>query len=142
VKITFSGEIHVQGDTPDSWEHVVRLAVLKLNDASNLLAAAVAANSGSTFTPHHSLGESDMAAPVLTDLATAVSNITTVAASATALINGIAARVQAAVDAAIAGGATAAELAPVQAEVDALNSNATSLAAAVSANTPAQAKKP
>lgn len=84
-----------------------------------------------------------MPAPVLKDLETAVTNITTVAASATALISGIAQRIQDAVDAAIAGGATAAELAPVQAEVDALNQNAASLSAAVSANTPPpQAKKP
>ena len=75
--------------------------------------------------------------PTLDALAAAVTNIETVADSAIALINGIAARIQAAVDAALAGGATAADLAPVQAEVDGLNAKATDLANAVSANTPA-----
>ncbi len=54
--------------------------------------------------------------------------------SAITLINGIAARIQAAVDAAIANGATAEELAPVQAEADALSAKADDLAAAVAAN--------
>lgn len=76
-------------------------------------------------------------APVLADLATQVTAITSAADSAVALINGFAARVQAAVDAALDNGATAAELAPVQAEVDALKASAESLGAAVAANTPA-----
>jgi hypothetical protein len=75
--------------------------------------------------------------PVLDALAAAVARETDVDASAVALINGFAARVQAAVDAAVANGATAAELAPVQAEVDAMKANADALAAAVTANTPA-----
>jgi hypothetical protein len=52
------------------------------------------------------------------------------------LINGFAARVQAAVDQAIANGASAAELAPVQAEVDALKAASDALSQAVAANTP------
>lgn len=78
-----------------------------------------------------------MPSPILDDLATEVTAATTVMASATALINGIAARIQAAVDAALANGATAAELAPVQAEADALKASAADLTAAVEANTPA-----
>jgi hypothetical protein len=78
-----------------------------------------------------------MANPILAKLDTEVTNATTVMASATALIKGIAARVQAAIDAALANGATEAELAPVQTEVDALNTASTDLAAAVSENTPA-----
>lgn len=54
--------------------------------------------------------------------------------SATLLINGFAARMQTAVDAALANGATEAELAPVQAEVDQLKEASTALAAAVAAN--------
>ncbi len=73
--------------------------------------------------------------PTLDALAAAVTKITDTADSAIALINGIAARVQAAVDAAIANGATAAELAPVQAEADALSAKADALGAAVAANT-------
>ena len=72
---------------------------------------------------------------VLDDLSAAVTRATTVNASAIALINGIGARLQAAVDAAIAGGATAEQLAPVQAEVDALNASANDLSKAVEANT-------
>ena len=77
-----------------------------------------------------------MPAQVLADLEAEVTNDVTVMGSATILINGFAARVQAAIDAALAGGATAAELAPVQAEVDALKAGSTDLAAAVVANTP------
>lgn len=76
-----------------------------------------------------------MANPVLDDLRTSVERTTTVVASAVELINGIAARVQAAVDAALANGATAAELQPVTDEVTALNASADALAAAVAANT-------
>jgi hypothetical protein len=75
-----------------------------------------------------------MANPTLDNLAAAVTKIEGVADSAIALINGIAARIQAAVDAAIAGGASAADLAPVQAEVDGLNAKADALAASVAAN--------
>jgi hypothetical protein len=78
-----------------------------------------------------------MANPTLDALAAQVKANTDVEASATQLINGIAARVQAAVDKAIAGGATAADLAPVQAEVDAMKASADALSAAVVANTPA-----
>lgn len=74
---------------------------------------------------------------ILDDLATAVTNATTVQAGATALITGFAARQQAAIDAALANGATATQLAPVQAEVDALNASAKTLADAVVAGTPA-----
>jgi hypothetical protein len=80
---------------------------------------------------------SSMANPILAVLNDQVTNATTVMASATILINGIAARVQAAVDAALANGASEAELVPVQAEVDALKSSSGDLAAAVQANTPA-----
>lgn len=76
-----------------------------------------------------------MPSPILAALETEVAEATTVMASAVTLINGFAARVQAAVDAALANGATADELAPVQAEIDALNASGEALAAAVLANT-------
>ena len=75
-----------------------------------------------------------MANPTLDALAAAVTKIEGTVDSAIALINGITVRVQAAVDAAIAGGASAADLAPVQAEVDGLNAKADALAASVAAN--------
>lgn len=71
---------------------------------------------------------------VLDYLATTVEKTKGVMESATTTINGIAARVQAAVNAAMANGATAEQLAPVQAEVDALNASSDTLAAAVAAN--------
>lgn len=73
--------------------------------------------------------------PVLDALKAAVTRESEVVQSAVVLINGIAARVQAAVDAAIANGATAGELAPVQDEVNTMKANADALAAAVAANT-------
>ena len=78
-----------------------------------------------------------MANTILADLQAQVAKNTDVENSATVLINGIAGRIQAAVDAALANGATAAELAPVAAEVTALNTASTALAVAVVANTPA-----
>lgn len=74
---------------------------------------------------------------LLADLDAQVTKNTAIEGSAAVLIRGIAARIQAAVDAALAGGATAAELAPVQAEIDAMKASATDLAAAVAENTPA-----
>ncbi len=74
---------------------------------------------------------------VLDNLQAQVTASITVESSAKALIDGFAQRLTDAVAAAIANGATAEQLAPVQAEVDALNASSTSLAASVSANTPA-----
>jgi len=74
---------------------------------------------------------------VLDDLAAQVKANTDAEASAVIVLNGIAARIAAAVQAAIANGATAEELAPVSDEVTALKSSADALSAAVVANTPA-----
>lgn len=75
----------------------------------------------------------------LDDLKAAVEAAVQVEASATELINGIAARIQKAVDAAIEGGATAEQLAPVTDEIAAINAASAALSAAVSANTVAAA---
>lgn len=75
-----------------------------------------------------------MANPVIGDLIAATDKAQGVMASATTLINGFAARIQAAVDAAIANGATEEELKPVQDEVNQLNAEADALAAAVASN--------
>jgi len=77
-----------------------------------------------------------MSNPTLDNLKAAVTAAQGAMESATVLINGFAARIQAAVDAALAGGASAADLAPVQTEIDAINADATALAAAVAANNP------
>ncbi len=76
-----------------------------------------------------------MANSVLQKLADQVAVNTQVEASAKLLIDGFGARLQSAVDAALANGATEAELAPVQAEVDALTASSADLAASVAANT-------
>ncbi len=73
---------------------------------------------------------------LLTDLDAAITKATTVQAGAALLIRGIPTRMQAAVDAALANGATASELAPVQAEIDALTASAADLTSAIAENTP------
>lgn len=75
--------------------------------------------------------------PLLQELADQVSATQQVEAAAVTLISGFAGRQQAAVDAAIANGATAEQLAPIQAEVDAMKASSDALAAAITANTPA-----
>ncbi len=74
--------------------------------------------------------------PILQDLLDTVTRARTVDASATILIKGFPAKLDAAVAAAVANGATAAELAPVQALSDAFKSDLDDLASAVTANTP------
>lgn len=88
-----------------------------------------------------------MANPLLDALAQQVTAQLTLEASVTTFINGEAARLQAAIDKALAGGATATELAPVQAEIDALTASAAAMNAALIAQTPvtpqmAKQKKP
>jgi len=75
-----------------------------------------------------------MANPVLDTLKSQVTATVGVEASAVVVLNGIAGRIQAAVDAALANGATEAELQPVQDEVNTLKASADALAAAVAAN--------
>jgi len=55
--------------------------------------------------------------------------------SAAIVINGFAGRLQAGIDAALAGGATKDQVAPLQATADALKAKSDALAAAVAANT-------
>ncbi len=74
---------------------------------------------------------------ILDDLKAQVESTETVEASALALINGITARIESAVSTAIAGGATAAQLAPITDEVTALKASSDALSAAITANTPA-----
>lgn len=58
-------------------------------------------------------------------------------AAAVVVLNGIKDRIQAAVDAALANGATAEQLAPVTSEIATLKSSSDALSAAIVANTPA-----
>lgn len=75
--------------------------------------------------------------PILQSLADQVAATLSVEAAAVQWINGSAARLDAAVAAALAGGATAAQLAPITDEVAALKASADAIAAAIVANTPA-----
>lgn len=77
-----------------------------------------------------------MANPQLADLTNEITNATTIEASATTLINGIAQRIADAVAAAIANGATAAELQPVADLGTQLQAQSDALQAAITANTP------
>lgn len=73
--------------------------------------------------------------PVVEDLRVTVTEMTTVAASATALIEGFGAKLEAAIAAALENGATAEQLEPLKALEDALEAESGKLAAAVAANT-------
>lgn len=77
-----------------------------------------------------------MANPVIGNLTTEVNETVGIIQSATALINGIQGRITDAVNAALANGATEAELQPLNDLVTALDSEGNALAAAVAANTP------
>lgn len=74
----------------------------------------------------------------LSDEVAAVQRATEVIGSATVLINGIGARIDAAVGAALANGATAEELQPLSDLSTELAAKAQELADAVAANTPAE----
>jgi len=73
----------------------------------------------------------------LTPLINEITNATTVEDSAVAFINGVPGLVQAAVDAALANGATAAQLQPVTDLGAQLQAKSDALQAAIVANTPA-----
>lgn len=76
-----------------------------------------------------------MAAASLADLTAQVTKATTVETSAQALIDGFGAKLQAAIDAALANGATGAELQPLKDLGTALDTESDALAASVAANT-------
>ncbi len=80
--------------------------------------------------------------PVITALIAQIAETKGVIASAVTLIEGFSERLTAAVEAAIANGATAAELEPVTAEITLLDASSDALAAAVLANTPGQPPTP
>lgn len=75
-----------------------------------------------------------MANPILGTLADEITQTRTVIASAVVLIDGISARIQTAVEAAVANGATEAELAPFVELEAALEADRNALATAVSRN--------
>ena len=78
-----------------------------------------------------------MANPIVGTLTTEIVETVGVVQSATVLINGFGAKLDAAVAAAVANGATEAELAPLTDLSAALDSETNALAAAVAANSPA-----
>ena len=68
-----------------------------------------------------------------TPLTDQVTNTETVEASAVVALNGVAAKIQAAVDAALAAGATADQLAPIADVITGLKKSSDDLAAAITA---------
>lgn len=75
-----------------------------------------------------------MASPVPQAVIDQIRNTNGVIDSATLLINTFSSRIQTAVDAALANGATAAELQPVTDELASINAKTAALASAVAAN--------
>jgi hypothetical protein len=71
---------------------------------------------------------------IVTNAVVEIKNTTGVLESAKLWIDGSAARQQAAVDAALANGATQEQVAPMQAEVDAMKAKSDEVAAAIAAN--------
>lgn len=115
----------------------------ELRQATRKLARAVGENDPVFRSALRALGDSHMSNPVLQQLADQVTQTVGVIDSAVVLINGFAARIETAVEAAIANGATAEELAPVTDEIAAIKAKTDDLAAAVAANNPPpQSKKP
>jgi hypothetical protein len=109
----------------------------ELRESETALEAAVKAQ-GSPVTRRPTQGVSAMLPnPTLDALAQQVKANTDAENAAVTVLNGIAGRIDTAVQAALANGATAAELQPVSDEVAALKSSADALSAAVVANTPA-----
>lgn len=117
----------------------------QLTIAGNHLQYAIASVSRPPVTPvTFSLKASpNMAAKdILANLTATVARTTTVMGSATELITGFAGRLETAIQAALANGATEEELAPVTAEAAALTAGADALAAATAANTVAAPEVP
>lgn len=106
--------------------------IKSLQSSREELEAAVTRNTGAS--PQRKADNMNTLIQTLTD---EVAQTKEVEASALAFINGIAARQQAAVDAALANGATAEQLAPITDEVNAMAQSRAALAAAILANTPA-----
>ena len=75
-----------------------------------------------------------MSNPVIDELIAATDKAEGVMESAVTFIQGEAARIQAAVDAALANGATEEQLAPIVDEIQQLNEKADALAAAIASN--------
>lgn len=75
-----------------------------------------------------------MPSPVIEDTISTIESTVGVMESARVAITGIAARIEAAVAAALVNGATAAELAPVSAEVALLKAKSQELSDAIAAN--------
>ncbi len=88
--------------------------------------------------PVHSEGETKMATgvPAIDTLVAAVAAEDTVIASAVTMLQGISSMIAVAVAAAVANGATAAQLAPLTTLTTDVQAQATALAAAVAANVP------
>jgi hypothetical protein len=134
VKIELEAQIHIHHQSDDAL--LVHLTN-RLKASARLLAEAIAANSPVESMPQP-FSEVSAMNPILQQLADQVAASVTIETSAVTLINGIADRISKAVSDALAGGATAQQLADaVNAEVSSMKTSSAALAAAVAANTPA-----
>lgn len=109
----------------------------RLQVSTNALAGAVAACGGDPHPPRHATGAMFPMNPDLQALENQVTATQGVLDSATVFINGVPGLIQAAVDKAIAGGATAAQLAPLSQLASDMKAKSDALTAAIAANSPA-----
>lgn len=117
----------------DGDRHALETAATYLTIAATKLQAAMA-NLGVNIL--HRKAQPFMASPLLQNITDDVNNATTVVKSATLLVTGFQQRLEDAIAAAIAGGATEAQLQPVSDLSDALEADAALLASAIAAHTP------
>lgn len=131
------GIVRVLGERTFLRQEVRRLAH-RLKHKTQALAVAVNCAESSPSTAEFTA----MASPILQPLEDQIAATDTVIDSAIVLINGIQAQIATAVAAAIANGATAAELAPLTDLNAGLKAKTDALAASVAANTPAAPPTP
>jgi hypothetical protein len=122
-------------------DHAIRELTAQLAASSDRLALSIeeATNGAIAFTlSAFRKRDTSMAAPQsIADLTSQVATTVSVEGSAAVLINGFQARLDAGIEAALAGGATAAELAPLSTLSTDLKTSTDALAASVATGTPA-----
>jgi hypothetical protein len=128
--------IHHEYGLTEYAQRVIVRATQDLRAATSRLDEAVARNRDphTRSTHHPQIGDSmtdQSSAVLLESLRLSVASTVDVMASAKTLIDGIAGRIQAAVDAAVAKGATAEQLAPINEEIAALTGGSSDLASSV-----------
>lgn len=122
------------------YDHALRELTARLANSTDRLALSIdeATNGAITFTPSAFRKRDPMTAPSsIADLTAQVATTDSVMGSAAVLIDGFQARLDAGIQAALAGGATAEELAPLSTLSADLKTSTDALAASVATGTPA-----